>query len=281
MTRTGGRTREGALVAQADAESLLDLAMRAAKAGAELALRQRADGLGEVGTKSTDTDLVTAADRAVEALLVEILLDARPGDRVLGEETGASGQGDGTVRWVIDPIDGTVNYVYGLPGYAVSIAAEVDGRVVAGVVRSVASGEEWTAVDGAGAWRDGQRLSPSAVGSLDRCLIGTGFGYDASRRAHQAAVLARLLPRVRDIRRLGAASVDLCLAAEGRLDAYYEKGLNAWDHAAGGLVATEAGLLVTGLRGAPPGPAMVVAAPPAVHAQLHDALVEMDADGGP
>jgi myo-inositol-1(or 4)-monophosphatase len=272
---------EGAQVADTDASTLLDLAVSAARAGAELAARRRAEGLGEVGTKSTDTDLVTAADRAVERLLIEILLGARPDDRVLGEEGGATGTGDGSVRWVIDPIDGTVNYVYGLPQYAVSVAAEVDGQVVAGVVRNAATGEEWTAIRGGGAWRDGHRLAGSAATTLDRCLIATGFGYDAARRAHQAAVLAHLLPLVRDVRRFGAAAIDLCLAAEGKLDAYYEKGLNAWDHAAGGLVATEAGLLVTGLRGAPPGPTMVIAAMPAVYDELHTMLVELDADGGP
>jgi myo-inositol-1(or 4)-monophosphatase len=283
----GGVTSEGVQVAVADPYMLLDLAVSAARAGADLALRRRAEGLGEVGTKSTDTDLVTAADRAVEALVIGRLLADRPDDRVLGEEggeAGAHGGPAGGVRWIIDPIDGTVNYVYSLPTYAVSVAAEVEGEVVAGVVRNPVSGEEWTAVRGGGAWRDGQRLpaTPASPATrLDRCLVGTGFGYDPARRAHQATVVAALLPRVRDIRRLGAASVDLCLAAEGRLDAYYEKGLNPWDHAAGGLVATEAGLWVTGLRGAPPGPAMVVAAPPAVHAELHDRLVELDADGGP
>jgi myo-inositol-1(or 4)-monophosphatase len=284
MTWYRARQTEGVQVADTDASTLLDLAVTAARAGAQLAVRWRAEGLGEVGTKSTDTDLVTAADRAVERLLIEILLGARPGDRVLGEEGGETGTGDGadgSVRWVIDPIDGTVNYVYGLPQYAVSIAAELDGRVVAGVVRNAASGEEWTATRGGGAWRDGQRLHGSAATTLDRCLIATGFGYDAARRAHQAAVLAQVLPQVRDVRRFGAAAIDLCLAAEGRVDAYYEKGLNAWDHAAGGLVATEAGLLVTGLRGAPPGPTMVVAAMPAVHDELHTMLVELDADGGP
>ena len=256
--------------------------MDAARAGAELALRRRAEGIGEIGTKSTDTDLVTAADRAVEELLVGRLLAARPGDQVLGEESGATGPaGPGRVRWVVDPIDGTVNYVYGLPQYAVSVAAEVDGQAVAGVVRNAVTGEEWTAVRGGGAWRDGERLSASGVTSLDRCLLATGFGYDPARRAHQAAVLAHLLPRVRDIRRFGAASLDLCATAEGRFDVYYEKGLAPWDHAAGGLVAAEAGLVVTGLRGQPPGPAMVVAAPPAVHDQLHALLVELDADGGP
>jgi myo-inositol-1(or 4)-monophosphatase len=182
---------------------------------------------------------------------------------------------------VVDPIDGTVNYVYGLPHYAVSIAAEVDGRAVAGVVRDAASGEEWTAMRGHGAWRDGSRLACSQVAELGQALVATGFGYDAARRAHQASVLPTLLPRVRDIRRFGAASIDLCFVAEGRVDAYFEKGLNVWDHAAGGLVAMEAGVWVTGLRGAPPGPAMVLAAPPALHGPLHALLVELDADGGP
>jgi myo-inositol-1(or 4)-monophosphatase len=281
MTCESIRRKEGAQVAEVNASILLDLAVTAARAGAALAVRRRVEGLGEVGTKSTDTDLVTAADRAVEQLLTEILLGARPGDRVLGEEGGERGTPAGAVRWVVDPIDGTVNYVYGLPQYAVSVAAEVGGQVVAGVVRNAATGEEWTATLGGGAWRGGRRLTGSAATSLDRCLVATGFGYDAARRAHQAGVLAQLLPRVRDIRRFGAAAIDLCLAAEGLVDGYYEKGLNAWDHAAGGLVATEAGLLVTGLRDAPPGQAMVVAAPPAVHGELHALLVALEADGGP
>ncbi len=151
----------------------------------------------------------------------------RPGDAVLGEEYGEAGTGrrPGTVRWIVDPIDGTVNYLYGLPHYAVSLAAEVDGEVVAGVVRNAATGEEWTATAGGGAWRDGRRLTGSPATDLGQALVATGFGYDAARRAHQAAVLAELIPRVRDIRRFGAAALDLCLAAEGRVDAYYEKGL--------------------------------------------------------
>jgi len=185
------------------------------------------------------------------------------------------------VRWVVDPIDGTVNYVYGLPHYAVSVAAEVHGQAVAGVVVNAPTGEEWTAVRGGGAWRDGHRLVCSQVADLGQALVATGFGYDAARRAHQAGVLPHLLPRVRDIRRFGAASIDLCFAAEGRVDAYFEKGLNAWDHAAGGLVAVESGLLVAGLRGQPPGPAMVLAASPALFPALHALLVELDADGGP
>jgi myo-inositol-1(or 4)-monophosphatase len=223
---------------------------------------------------------VTAADRAVEGLVVALLQERRPGDAVLGEE-GASVDGHGGLTWVVDPIDGTVNYVYGLPNYAVSLAAQVDGRSVVGVVRNAASGEEWTAVRGGGAWRDGRRLTGTTVAALDQALVATGFGYDAARRAYQAGVLAQVLPRVRDIRRYGAASIDLCYAAEGRVDAYYEKGLNAWDHAAGGLVCEEAGLVVSGLRGAAPGPAMVVAAPPAIFEHLHDLLVANAADEGP
>jgi myo-inositol-1(or 4)-monophosphatase len=234
-------------------------------------------------TKSSQTDVVTAADRAVEALLTRLLLDGHPDERLLGEEGGEvrGEQGSPTVRWIVDPIDGTVNYVYGLPNYAVSIAAEVDGTVVAGVVVNAVTGEEWTAVRGGGAFRDGNRLAGSSVTSLGQTLLATGFGYDAARRAHQAAVLAGVLPRVRDIRRYGAASLDLCAAAEGRVDAFFEKGLAPWDLAAGGLIATEAGLLVTGLRGAPAGGSMVLAAPPAVHAPLHDLLVDLRADEGP
>jgi myo-inositol-1(or 4)-monophosphatase len=185
------------------------------------------------------------------------------------------------VRWVLDPIDGTVNYRYGLPQYAVSLAAEVDGVALAGVVINAATGDEWTATRGGGAWRSGRRLHGSARTTLDQTLVGTGFGYDARRRAHQAAVLAQLITQVRDIRRFGAAALDLCAVAEGTLDAYFEKGLNPWDHAAGGLIASEAGLTVAGLHGAPAGLDMVLAAPPAIFGPLHDALAELDAAGGP
>jgi myo-inositol-1(or 4)-monophosphatase len=267
-------------------EKLLELGVEVARRAGATARRMRVDGVSGVTTKSTATDVVTAADRAVEREVVAALRAARPRDTMLGEEYGAATAVAGTpgrdaVRWIIDPIDGTVNYLYGLPQYAVSLAAEVDGVVVAGVVHNAATGEEWTAVRGAGAYRDGRRLSGSAATDLSQALVATGFGYDSARREHQAAVLARLLPRVRDIRRIGAASIDLCLAAEGLVDAYYEKGLNAWDQAAGGLVAAEAGLLVTGLAGARPGPALVLAAPPGLHEALHDLLVELDAAGGP
>jgi myo-inositol-1(or 4)-monophosphatase len=261
-------------------DELLAVAVEVARAAADLARDLREQGVTGIATKSTATDVVTAADKATEQYVIDALHERRPGESVLGEESGESA-GAGAVRWILDPIDGTVNYLYGLPQYAVSLAAELDGVVVAGVVRNAATGEEWTATRGGGAYRAGRRLGGSDVTELSQTLLATGFGYAADRRAHQAAVIARVLPLVRDIRRFGAAALDLCFAAEGRVDAYYEKGLNLWDHAAGGLIAAEAGLLVTGLAGAPPGPDLVLAAPPAIHGALHDALVEFDAAGGP
>jgi myo-inositol-1(or 4)-monophosphatase len=263
---------------------LLELAVEVVRLGAATARRMRAEGISQVSTKSSATDVVTAADRAVERQVVAALRAARPRDLVLGEEYGAAAAppaGGSAVRWILDPIDGTVNYLYGLPLYAVSLAAEVDGAVVAAVVHNAATGDEWTATRGGGAYRDGRRLLGSAVTELGQALLGTGFGYDAARRAHQAAVLAGVLPRVRDIRRFGSAAIDLCMAAEGSLDGFYEKGLNAWDHAAGGLIAAEAGLRVGGLGGAPPGPDLIIAAPAALFSALHDLLVEYDAAGGP
>jgi myo-inositol-1(or 4)-monophosphatase len=262
-------------------EELLAIAVGVVRAAAEAAAAMRAQAVDPVATKSSATDVVTAADRAVEKLAVESLRAARPDDMVLGEEYGATGRAGRTaVRWVLDPIDGTVNYLYGLAPYAVSLAAEVDGQVVAGVVREVTSGQEWTALYGRGAWRAGRRLAASGVTELGQALVATGFGYEPARRAHQARVVAELLPRVRDIRRFGAASVDLCLTAEGRVDAYFEKGLHRWDYAAGGLVATEAGVRVTGLAGAPPGTDLLLAAPAGIYDALHDCLVELDAAGG-
>ena len=266
-------------------DELLKIAVVVARQAAGTARRMRADGVSAVATKSTATDVVTAADRAVERQAVAELREARPGDAVLGEEYGdadpAGSAGHDTVRWILDPIDGTVNYLYGLPHYAVSLAAEVNGTVVAGVVRNVATGDEWTATRGGGAYRAGRRLRGSAETDLGKSLVATGFGYDPARRAYQAGVLTQLIPHVRDIRRFGAASVDLCLAAEGAVDAYYEKGLNLWDHAAGGLVATESGLRIDGLAGAAAGPDLLVAAPPALFGPLHEHLVRLDAAGGP
>ncbi|ROT32891.1 inositol monophosphatase family protein [Micromonospora sp. HM5-17] len=266
-------------------DELLKVAVEIVRQAADTARRMRAEGVSGIATKSTATDVVTAADRAVEREVVATLRSLRPGDAVLGEEYGDSdvavSGGPGVVRWILDPIDGTVNYLYGLPHYAVSLAAEVDGQVVAGVVRNAATGDEWTATRGGGAYREGRRLRGSTETDLGQALVATGFGYDAARRTHQAGVLNRLIAHVRDIRRYGAASLDLCMAAEGLVDAYYERGLNLWDHAAGGLIATEAGLRVGGLNGAGPGPDLVIAAPPALFGPLHDHLARCGATDGP
>ncbi|WP_320064637.1 inositol monophosphatase family protein [Micromonospora sp. RTGN7] len=264
-------------------QELLKIAIEVARDAADTAYRMRAEGVSVAATKSTVTDVVTAADRAVERQVLDALATLRPDDSVLGEEYGgsAAGASGSGVRWIVDPIDGTVNYLYGLPHCAVSLAAEVDGEVVAGVVRNLFTGEEWTATVDGGAWRAGKRLRCSTETDLGQALIATGFGYDPARRSHQARVVAELIPQVRDIRRLGAAALDLCLAAEGRVDAYFEKGLAAWDQAAGGLIASEAGLRVAGLGGLPAGPDLVIAAPEALFAPLHDRLADLDAAGGP
>ena len=267
-----------------DPRELLDIAIEVVRAGADQARSLREQGVSGVDTKSTPTDVVTAADRATERLIIDMLRQRRPGDQILGEETGSHHGSDATtgrVRWLLDPIDGTVNYLYGIPHYAVSLAAEIDGRMTVAVVRNAVTGEEWTAVAGQGAWREGKRLTGSTVTDLSQTLVATGFAYHPERRRYQAKVISQLLGEVRDIRRLGVASLDLCFAAEGRVDAYFEKSLAPWDLAAGGLIAQEAGLKVTGLRGEPPGERMVLAAPPGIYQALHDRLVELDADGGP
>jgi myo-inositol-1(or 4)-monophosphatase len=231
-------------------------------------------------TKTTPTDVVTESDTAAEELIRERLLAARPGDGLVGEE-GASVSGGSGVEWVVDPIDGTVNYLYGIPQYAVSIAAVVEGRVVAGVVHNPAGAETWTATRGGGAALNGRPVLESGCDRLDRALVATGFGYDPRRRARQADLLRNVVPYVRDIRRAGAASLDLCAVATGRVDAYYERGLKAWDLAAGGLIAEEAGAVVAGLRGAAAGEDLVIAAGPALFTELHDLLEPLapDRDG--
>ena len=233
-------------------EELADLAVDAARAAAEL-VRDRATGRVTVAaTKSTDIDVVTEADRAAEELIRKIIGRARPDDAFLGEE-GDDLAGTSGVRWVVDPIDGTVNFLYGLPQYAVSIAAEVAGEMVAGIVLNVPAGTEYVARPGPGglvALRDGRPIAVRAPTPLGHRLIGTGFSYEAGRRELQGAAVARLLPRVRDIRRLGSCALDLCLVAEGRLDGYVEEGVHLWDHAAGGLIARAAGARTEELLGA-------------------------------
>jgi myo-inositol-1(or 4)-monophosphatase len=231
----------------------------------------------DVDAKSTRTDLVTQVDRACEQWLRDELARLRPDDAVLGEE-GDDRPGTSGVRWVLDPIDGTVNFVLGLPQFAVSVAAEVDGTVVAGAVANPMTDELYSAVLGGGAFLNDRRLHGPRAVPLPRAVVGTGFAYAAATRDRQARVVAHLLPRVADVRRLGAASLDLCFVAAGRLDAYFELGLNPWDYAAGGLVAAEAGCVASGLRGAPAGPGFYAVTGPELAPAFFDVLTELDAD---
>jgi len=255
---------------------LEQLAVELAAGAADVVRAARGSAL-DVSAKSTATDLVTATDRATESWLRGELARLRPDDSVLGEESGAQA-GTSAVRWVIDPIDGTVNFVLGLPQYAVSIAAEVDGRTVAGAVLNPASGELFRAHLGGGAYLGDTRLRGPRRVELARAVVGTGFAYAAQRRERQAAVVAQLLPAVADLRRLGSASLDLCAVAAGRLDAYFEAGLNPWDYAAGLLIASEAGCAATGLRDREPGPTMAAVARPELLTELTALLETLDAD---
>ncbi|HEX6420708.1 MAG TPA: inositol monophosphatase family protein [Acidimicrobiales bacterium] len=263
-----------------DPRALADLARDVAGDAVRLLL----DGLSRtrttVETKSSATDMVSEMDRAAEHLIVSALLEERPDDGIVAEE-GSARAGTSGLRWIVDPLDGTTNYLYGHPGWAVSIAVEDAAGMLAGVVADGAHGEVFTAVRGDGARRDGRPIAASACRDLSRALVGTGFGYDPERRRAQGLVVAGLLPRVRDIRRMGAASVDLCSVACGRLDAYYERGLAPWDLAAGGLVAAEAGAVVTAIDGGPVEPGSVLAATPGIATPVRDLLCSLGAQKVP
>jgi myo-inositol-1(or 4)-monophosphatase len=259
-----------------DLAALLRLALDVGKeVGDELA-RARREGIPPSSTKTSTTDMVTTMDLWAEQRIVERLLDARPDDGVLGEE-GTTLAGTSGIRWCIDPIDGTTDYLYDHPGYSVSIAAIADGHPIVGVVVDPSLDQVFSAVRGHGSWRNNVPLRASAVADLSVALAGTGFSYDPVRRGKQAHVLTNVLPHVRDIRRMGGAALDLCSVGCARLDVFYERGLNLWDVAAGGLVAAEAGALVTDLEGRPTWSGMVVAAPPTVHQALLELLREAGA----
>jgi myo-inositol-1(or 4)-monophosphatase len=266
----------------ATADDLLAVARDVARAAGAL-LRDRPADLA-VAAKSTPTDAVTVMDKRSERLILDMLARSRPGDSVLAEETGAHRLGAGTgsgVTWVVDPLDGTVNYLYGIPHYAVSIAAEIDGLAVAGAVYDVGRDELYTATRGGGAHRDGTRLRCTTVTDPALALVATGFGYAADFRAEQARALPAVLPQVRDIRREGSAALDLCGVASGRVDAYFEAGMHRWDWAAGALVAREAGATVGGLAGRPAGRWTTLAANPALFAALEAVLAPAGADLDP
>ncbi|MEU7707854.1 inositol monophosphatase family protein [Streptomyces nodosus] len=255
---------------------LLEIALEAATRAGAFLRDGRPEDLGVAATKTSAIDVVTEMDIAAEKLITGLLTDHRPEDGLLGEE-GASVEGTSGVEWVIDPIDGTVNYLYGLPGWAISIAARKDGETLVGVVHAPMRGEIFRAVRGEGAFLNDRPVRVRPAPDLGFALVGTGFGYLTERKIHQAEVVRQLIPEVRDIRRAGSAAIDLCDVAAGRLDAYYERGLNPWDYAAGDLIAREAGALTGGRPGEPLSPALTIAAPPGLFEQLRTRLDELGA----
>jgi myo-inositol-1(or 4)-monophosphatase len=262
-------------------EPNLALAMTIASGAGKLLLA-RPDDL-QVQTKSTATDVVTLMDQRAEAFIVAEIKKHRPDDAILGEE-GANHSGTSGFQWVIDPIDGTVNYLHEIAFWCVSIGLveESTGQGLAGVVYVPVLDQMYISSRGLGAWvierGDSRELKVSGCSELSQALIGTGFGYSSIRRASQARVLQEVLPSVADIRRLGSCAIDLCLVAQGVLDGYYERGVNAWDHAAGELIAREAGAVSSGLFGNPIGVDMIVVANPAIHGELVAILEANGAD---
>ena len=259
---------------------LLTIARDVALQAGALAKQRRSEGVEVAASKSSPVDIVTEADRETERLIRSLLADRRPDDGFFGEESDAADSESG-LTWIVDPIDGTVNFLYGIPHYAVSIAV-VEGapdpltwRALAGCVFNPATGELYTAAEGTGAFLGEQRLHVASPVPLSQSLVGTGFAYDSGMRAQQGALAASLLPLVRDLRRMGTASLDLCAVASGRLNAYYERTLSPWDHAAGALIAREAGATVKGLGDAAPSSDFILAAHPDVAALLEAALVEL------
>ena len=259
--------------------ALLSIARDVAVRAGELALRRRREGVEVAASKSSPEDIVTHTDREIEDLIRQALRDVRPDDGFLGEESEGT-SGTSGLTWVVDPIDGTVNFLYGIPQWAVSIAVVEGGpdpltwRTLAAAVVNPTSGETFTASVGGGAWLDGRRLEVNAPASLETSLLATGFSYDAARRVEHAEALVRVVGRVRDLRRLGAASLDLCAVAAGRVDAYVERGLKPWDHAAGALVAAEAGAVVRGELGQAPSESLTFVAAPAIAQDLAALVVE-------
>src|SRR6478736_8113318 len=261
------------------AQDLGLLAREIAQEAGELARRRRSEGVSIAATKSAIADIVTEADREVEQFIRARIAAERPGDGFLGEESGAE-RGSTDITWVVDPIDGTVNYAYGIPSYAVSIAAvagePVPGRweAVAGVVFNPASGELFRARRGGGAWLGESRLVVNAEPSEAGALLATGFGYDPATHVTDLARVARVMPLARDIRRIGAASLDLAFVAAGRLDGYFERGLQPWDHAAGALLVEEAGGMMGVLPPDAHDRALIIAAGPELYEKLLEAAID-------
>lgn len=255
------------LVSELNEDELLVLAREAAEAAASELRPRFGESARGVRAKTTPTDLVSDADVAAESAIRAVLAQRRPGDTIVGEEGGATGSGE--LRWVVDPLDGTINFLFGIPAFAVSVACEDASGTLAGVVLDPIGGECFTATRSGEPRLNGEQIHSPERESLATAMVATGFSYDAGVRARQAVVLARVLPRVRDIRRFGAAALDLCWCACGRFDGYYERGLHAWDIAAGSLIAQRAGLEVRPLPAAGEDPEGLVVAPQALIDELY------------
>jgi myo-inositol-1(or 4)-monophosphatase len=244
------------------------IAAEAARAAGELLLeRFVAGGERAVGSKSSPTDVVSEADYAAEHAIRELLATRRPGDAILGEEGGETQMGEG-LRWIVDPLDGTVNFLFGVPQWCVSVAVHDDEGGLAGVVYDPLRDEIFCAERGGATTLNGSAVHGSTQADLASSLVATGFGYESSVRTLQAAVLARVLPEVRDVRRMGSAALDLAWTATGRYDAFYERGVQAWDIAAGSLLCSCAGLVVRPLHAERAAPSGVVVAPPGMIDEL-------------
>jgi myo-inositol-1(or 4)-monophosphatase len=254
-------------VSAPDEHDLLAVAREAASAGARELMSRFGHGASGVRAKSTPTDLASEADLAAENAIRELLGRVRPGDAILAEEGGASGEG--MLRWVVDPLDGTINFLFGIPAFAVSVACEDASGALAGVVLDPVREECFAATRSGPATLNGNQITASSRDDLATAMVATGFGYDSSVRARQAAVVARVLPRARDIRRFGSAALDLAWCACGRWDAYYERGVEPWDVAAGALLAGRAGLVVRDLPATDQDPPGLVVAPGAIIEELY------------
>jgi len=254
-----------------DTETFLKTAIEAAREAARIQLNARGTDLG-VRTKSSDVDLVTLVDSLCEERIREIIAAAYPDHVVVGEELGH--EATGRMRWIVDPLDGTVNYAHGFPFYCVSIALEADGEMLVGVVYDPERDELFTATKGGGAWLNGRPLAVTSTADPRQALLATGFAYVEDRMALNVEVFARTLPKVRSVRRPGAAALDISYVASGRLDGFWELGLNPWDVAAGILILAEAGGTVTGYDGGPYrlGDPVLVASNGHLHAKLVDLL---------
>ena len=247
-------------------KDLLALAVRVARQAGEMLLNRPL--AFDISTKTSALDFATQMDKASEHLIVDALLEARPLDGIVGEE-GTSCPSTSGITWVIDPIDGTVNYLYALPGWNISIGARDENGPLIGVVYAPTVNSIWTAIRNGGAFFNGLPISCNDPVTLERALIGTGFEYDVEKRIEQSRVVAQLLPLIRDLRRMGSAAVDLCYVAMGAFDGFYESGLKEWDSAAGGLIAIEAGAVLTTNEAG-----ITVCAGPSLHPALSKAVLQ-------